>query len=399
MEAILFEVPESVINIEEANQDTIEDIAPEDQDLSELIVYSRDWTVETIVSQIQKGNIDLNPKFQRRNAWSDDRRSKLIESLIVGIPVPEIVFAEDKELKKSFIVIDGKQRLLTIAGFFEPDKFNYWNDPKLKNLLLRKDLNSVTYAQLKSRASLSEDYRRFLNADIRCTVISNYASDDILYDIFYRLNTGSSPLATQELRQVLKKGAFADYLIEITNSYQLLHEVLRLRGSDPRLQDVEILLRFFCISLFPHQYKGNLKKFLDDSMAAITKNWSQCKPKVDKLYGDFNIALARLSEILTVQHIGRKFTGDKWEARFNKALFEVEIYYFCRLSDAHATIENNERFLEKFKQLCGNNPVFRSSIESTTKSLDKYETRYSLFQELVNDAYNCEIDDVPVRNR
>jgi Protein of unknown function DUF262 len=91
------------------------------EEVGSLIVYSRDWTVETIISQIEKKNIDLNPKFQRRNAWNDAKRSKLIESLIIGVPVPEVVLAEDKDVKKSYIVIDGKQRLLAIAGFVEPN--------------------------------------------------------------------------------------------------------------------------------------------------------------------------------------------------------------------------------------------------------------------------------------
>ena len=87
---------------EDWNKEIIEDIALKPKDISDLVVYSRDWTVETIVNQIKKSNIDLNPKFQRRNAWNDDRRSKLIESLIIGIPVPEIVLAEDVK-KKSLL--------------------------------------------------------------------------------------------------------------------------------------------------------------------------------------------------------------------------------------------------------------------------------------------------------
>ena len=75
------------------NEEIIEDVSPEEE--SDLVVYSRDWTIATIISQIEQKNIDLNPKFQRRNAWDDSRRSKLIESLVAGLPVPEIVLAED----------------------------------------------------------------------------------------------------------------------------------------------------------------------------------------------------------------------------------------------------------------------------------------------------------------
>lgn len=88
-----------------------------------LIVFSRDWTVATILNQIEQGNIDLNPGFQRRNAWNDKKRSKLIESIMIGYPIPEIVLAEDKNKRNSFIVIDGKQRLLTIAGFKNPEAY------------------------------------------------------------------------------------------------------------------------------------------------------------------------------------------------------------------------------------------------------------------------------------
>src|SRR5260221_5451516 len=101
-----------------------------------LVVFSRDWTVETIVRQIERKNIDLNPKFQRRNAWNDEKRSKLIESLLIGVPVPEIVLAEDQSKKGAFLVIDGKQRLHAVAGFLEP-KFEFWKTSKLRALKTR----------------------------------------------------------------------------------------------------------------------------------------------------------------------------------------------------------------------------------------------------------------------
>src|SRR4051812_21570643 len=100
----------------------------------EIIVSSRDWTVETIVRQIQQGNIDLDPAFQRRNAWRDHRRSRLIESFILNFPVPQIVLAENPRDRGRFIVIDGKQRLLTIAGFYLEAYRNYWSSPKLIGL-------------------------------------------------------------------------------------------------------------------------------------------------------------------------------------------------------------------------------------------------------------------------
>jgi hypothetical protein len=75
-------------------------------------LWSTDWTTETIVSQLKRGNINLNPRYQRRNAWDPVRKSLFIESLILGLPIPEIILAEERGRKGSFIVIDGKQRLL-----------------------------------------------------------------------------------------------------------------------------------------------------------------------------------------------------------------------------------------------------------------------------------------------
>lgn len=81
------------------------------------VVWGMDWTTETIASQLEKGNIDINPKFQRRDAWTQEEKSRLIESLMLGLPVPTIILAEMKDKKNSFVVIDGKQRLLSIKQF------------------------------------------------------------------------------------------------------------------------------------------------------------------------------------------------------------------------------------------------------------------------------------------
>src|SRR5689334_22460988 len=110
----------------EMNADEPEDLLPEDQqeDFEDLdldvewftgpTLWSTDWTTETVVSQLRRGNINLNPRYQRRNAWDNSRKSLFIESLVLGLPIPQIILAEEKGKKGSFIVIDGKQRLLAL---------------------------------------------------------------------------------------------------------------------------------------------------------------------------------------------------------------------------------------------------------------------------------------------
>jgi hypothetical protein len=370
--------------VDDLNEDVESEIG---DDLGSISVSSRDWTVETIVSQIRANNIDLNPSFQRRNAWNDKKRSKLIESLLWGIPVPQIVLAESKEKSRSFIVIDGKQRLLTIAGFFDPS-IEYWKKPELTELTQFDELEGVNAASLTSNKKYAEYFRNLMNADIRCTIISNYKADDILYEIFLRMNTGSTQLSTQELRQVLCKGWFADWLIQKTASHLSLHEVLGIEDSDQRLVDVEILLRCISMELFSDKYGGNMKGFLDESMREVNNEY--LPDEIEKVYTRVDRGIRRSIKVMGTRHVGRRVVGDKFEGRFNRALFEVQQYYFSRLGTAlGATLQKtfNEKFIEWVKKT----PRFRSSIESTTKSIERTHARFRLFGAFFNKTFGSNI--------
>ena len=384
------------------NNDIIEDMAQAGTppDFSSLRVYSRDWTIETIYSQIQQGNIHLNPKFQRRNAWNDDKKTRLIESLITGMPVPEIVFAEHPKEKRSFIVIDGKQRLLTIAGFIKPE-IGYWKKPALikKELTLRKDLGGLTFNQMENDSTYENELRAFQNADVRCTVVDSAdQSWDIFYNIFYRLNTGSVPLSSQELRQVLNKGSFADYLMKITDKSQPIHRVLRCNVPDPRLRDAELILRFMVFVMFSSEYKGNLRRFLDDKMGYITEHWKEYSEEVEQVYSDFNRAIEKLEQLLESGSIGRIYPPHKWGGTLNKALFEVEAYYFMHLDDK--VINGKEKhFKTELEKFCGENTAFRESVQIATTNSERYTTRYTLFCDFINKTFDTDIQVLPLSKK
>ncbi len=307
--------------------------------------------------------------------------------------MPEIVLAEDPKKRKAFIVIDGKQRLLTISGFVDPT-VNYWNKAELKGLKLRDDLNGKTFDKLEKDIALSDEHREFMNADVRCTIISNFKSDDALYDIFYRLNTGSVPLSTQELRQVLHKGAFADFLVQVTNQLQPIHRVLGLTGPDMRLKDVEIVLRFIAVVMFGHEYHGNLKTFMDNVMELVTKDWDVCRPKIEAVYAELNQSIENLSQVLGLKLVGRKFVDGAWEGRFNRVLFEVEAFYFKDIPPSKLA-GGKKKFVAGLQKLFEDSE-FRSSVESTTKTNDRYELRYQRFQDLVNQSFGTKINQIPI---
>ncbi len=359
------------------------------------VVYSRDWLIETFIEQIRKNNIDLNQKFNRRNAWDDIKRSRLIESLIIGLPVPEIILAEkypQSYPEKSFLIIDGKQRLSTIAGFVMPESQPSWDNAQLEQLKVRRELNGLTYKQLE--ADYFDEHRLFLEANIQCTIISEYQSDDVLYDLFSRRN---SSVCTQALRQILHNGPFANYLIDITNELQPIHQVLGLNKPDNTFFDIEIILRVIALVLFgQEEYQGNIKVFLDKAMAKMNQAWQQhYEEKVKTCYRAFNDAINRLNKIFLIQEIGRPLTGEKND-RFNKLLFEVQVYYFMSLNDDDITARRLENFLFAFKTLC-HDPTFQASLASSTQTLAHYRVRFESFNKLINAAFHKEINQFPIK--
>lgn len=361
-------------------------------DVESIIVYSRDWTVETVVNQIIKGNIDLNPEFQRRNAWNDSKKSSLIESYLIGYPVPEIVLAEHPREKKKFIVIDGKQRLLTLCGFLMHEKFNSWRSPKLSKLKDIKELNGKTFSDLKKERPLNKYLRHLANADVRCTVISNISSDDILYDIFYRLNAGATPLSTQELRQVLYAGSFSNFLLKYTSNLTKIHDVLKLQSPDDRLKDVETLLRLLSMIHRINDYNGNLKKHLDEYTYSCNEEWGSVESRINHDLNKIDSIIETLSSLLGgYDKVGRKWNSEKndFEARFNTVLFEVQVY-FAFYSENLSSV-NAHDFQKEFKKLCDNSE-FNASISSSTKNIKEYTSRFNLYSEFMKKLCNEEIE-------
>lgn len=374
-------------------QDELQDFQDTDDigyfDVSEIVVYSRDWTISTFFDQIEQGNIELNPGFQRRNAWDDAKRSKLIESILKAYPVPEIVLAEDKNKRGSFIVIDGKQRLLTIAGFINNQKYKYWKNPTAKGLLVEGAQKNYTFDDIKNNPSLK---RAFENASLRCTVITNYKKDEALYDIFYRLNSGSSPLSSQELRQALYPGMYSDYLVQVTEDHTSLRDVMGIRDADRRLRDIEVLLRLMSFMRNAQGYHGNLRAFLDNMMGHFNKEYVLAEEPIEHMYSVILSTTDLLKDVFgDYSLIGRRFKDGKFESRFNRVIYEVQVFYFCQIPNACFNQDNNQAFVEKFTKLCDQDALFRASIEGSTKNIDNYRIRYSKFQDIVNEAYHCNL--------
>jgi uncharacterized protein with ParB-like and HNH nuclease domain len=360
----------------ESQEELFETVLPRDQQEEETdlrsgkinfrdaVMHTADWTVGTLYSQLKKGTIDLDPGFQRRQAWDDVRKSRLIESLIVGLPIPNIVLAENSEHRGRFLVIDGKQRLLTIQDFLD-------NKLTLKGLDLRPELENTTFQTLPS------DDKDFLeNNSIRSTLIKNIPDTDFLYVMFFRLNSGSLQLSPQELRRALIGGNALSQIDTYIEESKIFAQVFG-PGLDRRMRDSELVLRFIAFDRAYEQYEGDLKKFLDLTVTYFEKGGANAEKELVSSF-------VRLDQVLNAS-IGvfgkdafKKFTGDKYERRINRAIFDVITRFFVDEKVASLAQQNAAAVVTAYQEVC-NDVTFRASVEKTTKTVEATRTRTNIW--------------------
>jgi hypothetical protein len=349
------------------------------KELKQTVVAASDWTAETIIGQLDRGNIDINPAFQRRDAWTPSRKSKFIESLIMGLPIPQLVLAESKRQKGSFIVIDGKQRLLSLRQFAARDDDKKYRILKLEKLEARSDLNGKSLTDLEKNPALAEDLSAFQNQTIRTVVIKNWPNESVLYLIFLRLNTSSVPLSPQELRQALHPGPFLSFVDERSGTIAGFRTLLKLTKPDFRMRDAELLVRFFAFKNFLPKYKGNLKSFLDDTCAELNEQWAKREDHLKEQADQLEEAISASFAIFGEDHAFRKWEGGNYERRFNRAVFDTMVFYFSDPKIRDRALAQAKGVEADFKRVCETDLEFRRSIETTTKSLEATATRLSVW--------------------
>lgn len=350
-------------------------------DVASAFVTDTDWTAETILSQLRRGTIKLDPRFQRRDAWDRRRKSRFIESLILGLPIPQIVLAEDRRRKGAFIVLDGKQRLLTLWQFAAGSSFGDASDaaPEPLHLLgleVRSDLDSQTLSSLEQDPSAQETLSAFLNQTVRTVVVRNWPDDNFLNLVFLRLNTGSVSLSPQELRQALRPGPFTDFIDDYSSESQGVQRALRIDRPDFRMRDVEILLRFFAFSTRLLEYRGSMKEFLDETLDYCNGLWSSDRAYLDATAASFELAVTTTFDTFGGDAFFRfNSRTDRYERRFNRAVFDVMAYFFRDPDIAHQAVSQAADVELAFRELCTADTEFVEAIQSTTKTVAATQKR------------------------
>lgn len=302
--AVIAELKDDAVISESMSEADIE--AKYDSNQNRMFMQRNDFLIPNILQMVEKKEIfDLSPSYQRRTRWSDKKRSHLIESLLMNVPIPPIYLYE-RDLAK-YEVMDGQQRLESIRLFFN-------NEFKLVELKKWPELNGRTYCELPPRIQ-SGLTRRGLAAVIILTESGQDESTavELRQYVFERLNTGGVSLNPQEVRNCIFSGHFNDLLITLARSDDFTatwaippkekHEPQRVsrRLATNRLYatlaDCEIVLRYFALSDLD-KFKSGMKRTLDECMRERRRS-SKAECEV----------LGR--EYLSVLAVARTLYGDK----------------------------------------------------------------------------------------
>lgn len=344
----------------------------------EAVVAATDWTTETVLKQIERRRLNLAPEFQRRDAWTRARKSRFIESLIANVPIPQVVLAERPGQRGNYIVLDGKQRLLTLWQFGGEEDAD-GDGFRLTGLELRRDLNGF---RLKDLPDADRDALE--TQTIRTVVVRNWKHDDFLYLVFLRLNTGNVPLSPQELRQALHPGPFLSFANDFTAESDVFHRMLRRKTPDFRMRDVELLVRFFAFDRFLPEHHGNLKPLLDLTCAELNAEWSA---KAERIVASARECEGAIEATLTVfkDKAFRRWNTDEYERPFNRAIYDVMVFYAKDPAVADAMANATSDVESAFRGVC-DNPRFAESISTTTKSIEAIEYRLATWGRHLSEA-------------
>jgi len=383
--------------------DTYDDYAERDTDGTEVSIAQydispvpSDFNVMTLKQLVDTGWVRI-PGFQRHFVWDLTRASKLIESLILGVPVPQLfLYEQDRD---RYLLIDGQQRLMSIYYFKEqrfprPEKRadirrifsehgklpeqimkddEYFRDFKLRlpsHLPDQKNrLSGLNYSTLG-------DYQSRLDMrPIRCILIrQNGERDDdaAMYEVFKRLNTGGVSLRPQEIRTSMYHSDFYNMLNKI-NTNSAWRGLLQSEEPDLHMKDIEVLLRGFAMLIDGSNYKPSMIKFLNGFSKRCEDNGPQDNEYLQSLFDSFMNATSNLS---SGTFINRK------NNRFNIALYEAVFTATCKEAYDNRDTVRSAILSEQVEELRRNETFNAATLNATTQT-GNVQTRLAIAADLI----------------
>lgn len=366
------EMPDEKDNEEDyPNEDEDNEVYTIPEKQRKIVAVSSEPTIKGICERIDKGRLKAQPEFQRKYVWKDKStlKSKLIESVLLKVPIPVIYTAEEED--GSEVVIDGQQRLLTFHSFLR-------NEFKLRGLQILNELNGTDY---KSLGEINESLQDEIDSyPIRVIKILKESHKDVRFDVFERLNRGSVKLNDQELRNCIYRGPFNDFLKEIIE-YEDYQSMLGGTSKD-RMQDMELALRFFTFYKFTYlSYNPPMKKFLNDFMKEVQYLDEKSIDEYRKIFKNA-ISMAKTTFgdsaffLITIDK-NKKLTN--YPRVINKGLFDVVMFGFARYQQ-NQIMPYKDALKEELIWLQTANNEFQESITGAgTDSKQKVEAKFNIW--------------------
>lgn len=312
-------------------------------DPEKISIDTKPITMDTCLRRLEQGTIILNPDFQRNEVWTMEKKCRLIESLMLKIPLPMFYVSADE--KGYFYVVDGLQRLSTIRSFVLGDKYLSTKEQRYKGegfKLSELEFWGKQYNELNFNELPINIQNRILETGFTFTIINPGTPEDVKRNIFKRINTGGEPLTPQEIRHALYIGESTKLLLRLSQKKEFL-EATGSSVKSNRMMDRELILRclsFTVRSSVNYPANNDMDSFLSDTMRIInimpTLNGKEGAKvfrdkvlkenvlinQVEVLEERFIKAMNRGKEIFE-EHAFRKSYPSKRRTPINKALFEV----------------------------------------------------------------------------
>jgi len=314
-----------------------------------ILTYPADFTIEVLYNKIKSDDIEI-PKFQRKFVWNQAKASKLIESFLLGLPVPPVFLYSESSTKK-LLVIDGQQRLKSIYYFIH----GYFGEEKKgkKNIFFLKNLNEKSkWCNGRFENFSEEEKRDFANKVLRAFIVEQIDPKDntSVYHIFERLNTGGTLLNNQEIRNCLYHGELNDLLIRL-NEIKEWRFIVGKPTPDNRRRDVELILRFLSLYKNFSNYEKPLKEFMNNFMG------NNRNPKKEDLAEIKRIFTTTCQKIIT--SLGERPFHIR--AGLNTAVFDSIFVNFARYIEK---IPNDIK--ERFQRLIEDQDYYKYTRDATT---------------------------------
>ena len=357
---------------EEEIEDDGESATTSPFDSSKIKIRTTHVVVNLLVERVRHNEIDLNPEFQRNvGIWNKQRRSRLIESLLIRIPIPLFYVASDDE--ENWTVVDGIQRISTIYSYVQ-------GDFPLTHLEYRKDLDGKYFEDLPRPMQ-----RRIYETQLIMNIIEPGTPEEVMFNIFNRINTGGQPLNPPEIRNAMVKGPVQEYLKRLAGSSNFFQATNR-SINPKRMEDRDCILRFLAFHIMPWE-SYNAKSIDAHLIRAMRKINNMSQEERNDIEGTFDRAMTAAFQIFGIDAF-RKLHSDR-ARRFpiNKSIFEIWSVALARCTNGQIErlIGRRAEVRRRFESLIWENSDFSKSISAATGTVSRVKIRFRMIKELVEE--------------